>query len=62
MPREPESTYLMDGVAALDGTGVAVSAADGRSGRKDGEGKEGEGGDTGEHSECEGWGLERVTR
>ena len=41
--------YLVGGVAALDGAGVAVATADGR--RGDGEGEEREGGDTGEHGE-----------
>lgn len=50
-------TYLVDGVTALDGTGVAVTAAEhgGRGSRKDGESEEREGGDACEHSECEGW-------
>ena len=47
----------MDRVAALDGTSVTVPAAEGCSGRKDGEGNNSNSSDTGEHSECEGLGV-----
>ena len=50
------NTYALNGVAALDGTGVAVPAADGSRGRKERESKEGEGSSTGEHSERRGLG------
>ena len=53
-----EHTYVLDGVAALDVTGVAAVAAEdsGRGDRKEGESEEGEGSSAGKHCERV-WGI-----